>query len=174
MAGICSPCTPSIMGHLSQQCWRSCSCLEPSHSSPRPCSQVLTEAALSPVVVGQAVVALGPRGTFLALTVAGLVAAVVHGADLVAVTFWPKTGGSVPVLPGSLCVQFPEEGAGDFGKVGRCAVEHSLETKGLGGCGGLRGPDSANGHGCKGHSSLELSLSWLSKAPESSQKDILL
>lgn len=64
--------------------------------------QVLTEAALSPVVVGQAVVTLGPRGTFLAFTVAGLVAAVVHGADLVAVTFWPKTGLSVPALPGSL------------------------------------------------------------------------
>lgn len=60
------------------------------------------EAALSPVVVGQAVVALGPRGTFLALTVAGLVAAVVHGADLVAVTFYAdilivQLGGAVAV-----------------------------------------------------------------------------
>lgn len=60
---------------------------------------VLTEAALPPVVVGQAVVALGPRGTFFAFTVAGLVAAVVQGADLVAVTFWPKTAPSGLVLP---------------------------------------------------------------------------
>lgn len=63
-------------------------------------ARVLTEAALSPVVVGQAVVALGPCGSLFAFTVAGLVAAVVHGADLVAVTFWPKTGLLVSVLPG--------------------------------------------------------------------------
>lgn len=81
--------------------------MDPSHTSLCPSGSgghdaagVLTEAALSPVVVGQAVVTLGPHGAFFAFTVAGLVAAVVHGADLVAVTFWPKTGLLVPVLPG--------------------------------------------------------------------------
>lgn len=72
------------------------------------------EAALSPVVVGQAVVALGPRGAFPALTVAGLVAAVVHGADLVAVTFYAdilvvQLGGAVSVeaQPAVLAVLAP-------------------------------------------------------------------
>lgn len=45
----------------------------------------LTEAALAPVVVGQAVVALGPGAPVLAVTVAGLVAAVGHRAYAVAV-----------------------------------------------------------------------------------------
>lgn len=80
---------------------------------------VLTEAALSPVVVGQAVVALGPRGAFFAFTVAGLVAAVMHGADLVAVTFWPKTGLLVPVLPGGFApADTPRDVVGPLEKAG--------------------------------------------------------
>lgn len=124
MAGICSPRTASMAG----KCWRCCSCLEPSQSC-RSCLQpsqscpaatrVLTEAALSPVVVGQAVVALGPRGPFPALTVAGLVAAVVHGADLVAVTFWPKTqrGHSLSCLGFCACSSL-REGLGALEKSG--------------------------------------------------------
>lgn len=78
---------------------------------------VLTEAALPPVVVGQAVVALGPRGAFFAFTVAGLVAAVVQGADLVAVTFWPKTAPSGLVLPMDFVpADVPLGDAGDLGR----------------------------------------------------------
>lgn len=88
--------------------------------SELPCSpQVLTEAALSPVVVGQAVVALGPRGPFPALTVAGLVAAVVHGADLVAVTFCPETqGGHSLSCLGSCACSSLRDGLGALGKSG--------------------------------------------------------
>lgn len=46
------------------------------------------ETALSPVVIGKAVVTLGPGGTFSAFTVAGLVTAVVQRPDLIAVTFY--------------------------------------------------------------------------------------
>lgn len=91
----------------------------PGATSALPLGQVLTEAALSPVVVGQAVVALGPRGTFLAFTVAGLIAAVVHGADLVAVTFWPKTGLLAPALPAAFVPAGALEGVlGALGKPG--------------------------------------------------------
>lgn len=58
-------------------------------SWPRPRGpRALTVAALAPVVRGEAVVALGPRRALAALAEAGLVAPVVHGADLVAVTLW--------------------------------------------------------------------------------------
>lgn len=106
-AGVCSPYTLSTTGRPSAEApslvW---SRLTPPLSLCRRgtrCCQLLTEAALSPVVVGQTVVTLGPRGSFFAFTVAGLVAAVVHGADLVAVTFWPKMRLLVPVLPRALC-----------------------------------------------------------------------
>lgn len=56
--------------------------------SPGSSRRALTVAALAPVVRGEAVVALGPRRTLAALAEAGLVAPVVHGADLVAVTLW--------------------------------------------------------------------------------------
>lgn len=56
--------------------------------SPGSSGRALTVAALAPVVRGEAVVALGPRRALAALAEAGLVAPVVHGADLVAVTLW--------------------------------------------------------------------------------------
>lgn len=115
-AGICSPHTLSIVGHPNQQHWRCCSCLEPSQSR-----WVLTEAALSPVVVGQAVITLGPRGAFPALTVAGLVAAVVHGPDLVAVTFCPKRqGGHSLSCLGSCACSSLREGLGAWESLEMC------------------------------------------------------
>ena len=48
----------------------------------------LTVTTLLPVVSCQAVVTLGPRGAFSALTEARAVAPVVDGAHLIAVTFW--------------------------------------------------------------------------------------
>lgn len=55
----------------------------------------LTVTALLPVVSWQAVVTLGPRGAFPALTEARAVAPVVDRTHLVAVTFWKKTGGGM-------------------------------------------------------------------------------
>lgn len=84
--------------HLPVPCWGGC---------PQ-CCRLLTEAALSPVVVGQAVVALWPRGPFLAFTVAGLIAAVVQGADLIAVTFWPRRQCcECSPCPQALCLLMP-------------------------------------------------------------------
>lgn len=49
---------------------------------------LLTIASLAPVVRGKAVVTLGPHRALPALAEACLIASIVHGADLVTVTFW--------------------------------------------------------------------------------------
>lgn len=58
----------------------------------------LTRTALLPVEPWQAVVTLGSRGAFSALTEARAVAPVVDRTHLIAVTFWKK-GKSNPLTP---------------------------------------------------------------------------
>lgn len=136
---------------------------------------VLTEAALPPVVVGQAVVALGPRGAFFAFTVAGLVAAVVQGADLVAVTFWPKTAPSGLVLPMDFVpADVPLGGSGDLGRARLCDTGgpwRACTAQGLGGHGCTIGVQEHK-HGYEDHPHPCLSTSCYSNATESSWKTL--
>lgn len=130
---------------------------------------VLTEAALPPVVVGQAVITLGPRGAFFAFTVAGLVAAVVQGADLVAVTFWPKTAPSGLVLPMDFVPAVPLGDAGDLGRAQLRDMGGPWESLHSPGC--TRGVQQHK-HRYEDHPHPCLSNSCSSNAAESSRKTL--